>query len=79
MGEFDEIFYIVEELEEDSMVPKNVKEALTIMISHLKTDEELSTKINRALCELEEITDGKELNSDVRIRLLNIATILETL
>ena len=66
------------ELADDNTVPKNVKAKIATVIETLKSDEgDLSMKINKALSELDEISDDTNLQSYTRTQVWNIASMLE--
>lgn len=70
----------IEEMKEEKELPKNIKTKLEEIISILKTDgQELSLKIDRALGELEELSDDVNIPSDVRMDLFNLSSLLENI
>ena len=71
--------YALQELQEDVTVPKNIKLKLEEIVTVLKSDEELSIKVNKALNELDEISDDANIHPHTRTQIWNIASILETL
>ena len=75
--EVKEIIEILEELQSDSSVPKNVKEKIEITINALKEDNELKLCVNKALHELDEIADDPNLESYARSQIWNVVSLLE--
>lgn len=73
------IMEALEELFNDSTVPRNVKSKVEEVITCLKGKdaEEMSIKINKALSVLDEISDDTNLQSYTRTQVWNIASMLE--
>jgi len=69
----------LEDIGEDLTVPKNVRSKVQEIIKILNSDIELSLKINKALHELDEISNDMNLNSYARTQIWNIASSLEKL
>ena len=65
------------ELEEETNIPKNIKIKIQKIIQILKDDTELPIKINKALNELDEISNDPNLEQFTRTQIWNIASILE--
>jgi len=57
MEEIESVIEILQELQEDGSVPKNIKEKIDITIKALEEKSEISIRVNKALHELEEISD----------------------
>ena len=73
-----EIIEILEELEEDMTVPRNVKDKIKTTIEILKEKtEDLKISINKALHELDEIADDANLQPYTRTQIWNIVSLLE--
>ncbi len=66
------------ELCTDSTVPKNVKVKIENIIAWLSKDEEISILVNRALNELDEISDSNNIEPYTRTQLWNIVSLLES-
>lgn len=77
--EIEEIIEIVEDICNDSGVPKNVKSKLQSTIVALKEDIEVSIRINKALHELDEISDDTNLQAYTRTQIWNVVSLLEKL
>jgi len=73
----DETIEKLEELEKDVNIPKNIKIKIEGIIDILKEDTELSIKINKALNELDEISNDSNLEPYTRTQIWNIVSILE--
>lgn len=75
--QLNNILEVLEELNEESIVPKNVKNKISEVIEILKEESDMSLKINRALQELEEISDDSNLQPFTRTQIWNITSMLE--
>jgi len=72
------VIALLREVEEDSCVPKNVKNKISITIKDLETSkEETPIKISRALHALEELTEDSNMQADTRTQIFNIVSTLE--
>ncbi len=69
----------LEELRTDNTVPKNIKQKIAGIIESLKDGKELSMKINRALNELDEISDNNNIQPYTRTQIWNVVSLLESL
>ena len=67
------------ELKEDSMTPKNLKEKLQSVIDVLQCKEESSIRINKALDILDNISNENNIQSYTRTQLWNIVSMLESI
>jgi len=65
------------ELEEDITIPRNIKKTIQEIIHALNDDSKISIKVNKALDELEKITDDVNIQSYTRTQLWNIISLLE--
>ena len=80
MAEDERIQNIIEALEElssDGSVPRNIKSKVEIIISALKEENEISIRVNKALSELDDISDDTNIQSYTRTQIWNIASMLE--
>jgi len=73
----DETNERLQELKEDSNIPKNIKIKIENIIKILKEDKESSIKTNKALSELDEISNDPNLEAYIRTQIWNIVSILE--
>lgn len=67
----------LEELQEDSETPKNLKTKIESTISLLQMDGESSMKASQALSHLEEATEDSNMQPFTRSQLFNIVSLLE--
>lgn len=75
--EISEIIAILEEIANDTSVPKNVKDKVAIVIKILKNEGDLKVNVNKALNELDEVADDPNLESYTRSLVWNIVSMLE--
>lgn len=73
----NDIIEVLVELESDGTVPRNVKQKLNTIMLVLRESTDLSIRIDRALQELEEITDDSNLQPHIRTQLWNVVSMLE--
>ncbi|MFH0798069.1 MAG: UPF0147 family protein [Candidatus Woesearchaeota archaeon] len=78
----DKLHNIIEALQDlvsDSTVPRNIKSKVEGVISILKDENERDTniRINKALGELDEISDDTNIQAYTRTQIWNIASMLE--
>ncbi len=66
------------ELAADTQIPKNIKLRIGKTIRTLEQNSELSIRVSRALCELEEIVDDANMQPFTRTQIFNIVSMLET-
>lgn len=65
------------ELQEDNVVPKNVKAKLKEILKTLQSNCELEIKVNKALDELDQIANDSNLQAYTRTQIWNVASLLE--
>lgn len=70
---------LLEELQADSTVPRNVKNKLDFCANALQEDTEVSLKVDKVKQALEQISDDTNLESYTRTQLWNLASLLEKL
>jgi uncharacterized protein (UPF0147 family) len=73
------IIETIEALENDALVPKNLKAKLQKTIDILREGCEASIKVNKALNELDEIPDYTNIEPHVRTQIWNIVSLLEAI
>lgn len=80
MNNLQEVIRILKELQEDHTVSKNVKAKVCEMQKELEgcKEGELSLKVNKILCELEELSNDVNLPVFVRTQIWNLTSMLET-
>jgi len=80
MDEIKQIIEAIAELQGDNSVPKNIKAKLQNVAAILKGDsEDTAVKVNKALDELEEISDDANIQSYTRTQIWNIVSLLESI
>ncbi|MBC8495403.1 UPF0147 family protein [archaeon] len=77
--EVEEVIDALNELGEDSSVPKNVKRKISEMINNLKSDKDLSLKVNKSLSDLDDISNDVNIPTFVRTQIWGVASMLEKL
>ncbi len=70
---------LLEELQEDSTVPRNVKDSLQFCSAALQEEGEVSLKVDKVRHALEAISDDSNLQSYTRTQIWNISSLLEKL
>ena len=76
----NEILDSLEEIKDDSTVPRNVRTKMEDMISTLSDDSvEISLRVDKVQQELEEISSDSNLQSFTRTQLWSVVSLLETL
>ena len=76
-NKLDSVCLRINELEEDSGIPKNVKDKLEEIKKILGSSEELSVKVHKALHELDEISADINLQPYTRTLIWNISSEME--
>ncbi len=74
---FTQVLEAIQELREDVTVPKNIKTKLYSITEILNNGEDMSMKVNKALHELDDISDDVNIEPYTRPRIWNIASLLE--
>lgn len=77
MDKITGVIEAINELLDDNSLPKNVREKLLNIVHHLKQSDELSLKIDRALHDLEGISEDSNLQTYTRTQVWNIVSLLE--
>ena len=77
--QLSEVIEYVAELEQDSNVPRNIKNKLTEIVKLLKSSEntDLSLTINKLLSDLDEISGDANLDQFTRQQIWSISSMLE--
>lgn len=75
--DIDNIIATLNELEEDTSVPRNVRSKLQGITKNLKESVEVPIKISKALNDLDEIADDINLQAYARTQIWNIVSALE--
>lgn len=81
MDEFDQVIGLLEELQEDTSVSKNVKLKINGMKQELEETpkENLSLTVNKILSDLEDLSSDVNIPMYVRTQVWSITSLLETL
>jgi uncharacterized protein (UPF0147 family) len=81
MDKVKEILDLIAEMQEDSTVPKNIKQKVSEMAEELKNcpEEELTLKVNRILSTLEELSNDTNIPTFVRTQIWNLTSLLEAI
>lgn len=69
--------FALQELEQDSTTPKNVKLKICSTLKILNDTGETSIKASKALHELEELAEDVNVQSYTRTQLFNVVSLLE--
>jgi len=75
----NQIVKAIDEIIEDYTVPKNVKRNLENAKNALLTEDEVSIRVNKALNELDELSEDTNMQSYTRTQVWNIVSMLETI
>ncbi|MCP3682912.1 MAG: hypothetical protein GY861_09500 [bacterium] len=74
----ENVMEALKELEEDSTVPRNIKDKIKNTIESMENKElDVSMRIDKALQKLDEISDDTNLQSYTRTQIWNIVSLLE--
>ncbi|MBD3318685.1 hypothetical protein GF342_02130 [Candidatus Woesearchaeota archaeon] len=77
MAKLEQAIDVLCDLADDPCVPRTVREHISRVIGILKSSVEMSLRISRALGELEELAEHEHVQSDTRMQLFSVATLLE--
>ncbi len=75
----ENIIEFINELNDDSTVPKNVKTKLGEVMSILKEDLDKSIKVDKVMHIFDELNDDSNIDSFTRTQLWNVVSMLESL
>jgi len=73
----DSVEPMLNELKDDTTVPKNVRLKIEKVVQVLHGEKEMSIKVSKALNEMEEIADDVNLQSYTRTQVWNVVSALE--
>ena len=73
-----DILEYLDELKEDNTVSKNVREKINQILSILNEDKDISLRINKAMQNLDDISEDISLPSYTRTQIWNIVRMLES-
>ena len=74
----DEIIEAVKEVLDDSGLPKATRTKLEEIVTILEAPGDVRLRVNKAICELEDLSYNTTLPAFIRTQLWNIASMLET-
>lgn len=74
-----DIINMLEEIQNDNTVPKNVKVKIQESVDALNEEKELSLKVDKALHVLDELSNDTNMQPYTRTQLWNVVSMLEML
>ena len=77
ISEIDAVINSLNEIQEDTTVPRNVRAKIEAVINTLKEDTALPIKVNKALNGLDELANDINLQAYTRTQIWNIMSVLE--
>ncbi|MCC7552404.1 UPF0147 family protein [Candidatus Micrarchaeota archaeon] len=75
----NDIIDIMDEIEEDTSIPKNIRKTITDAKKRLKTNEDATLKIGAVVYSLEEIAEDINIPSHARTQIWTILSALESM
>lgn len=76
----EEVFEMISKIENETTVPKNIKIKMQNIVTDLQEQgKELDFRINKALQELDEISEDINLPDYIRTQIWSIVSILESI
>jgi len=79
MNDIGEVVQLLNQIEVDNTVPKNVRTKICSMRIMFETDEiDIHIKIDKSLQELDEISDDPNIPSFIRTQIWSIVSLLES-
>ena len=75
--ELEQVIEALEELKEDTTIPRNIRLRIEEIIQYLKDGSDISIKINKAFNELDEIANESNIPSYTRTQIWSIVSLLE--
>jgi uncharacterized protein len=79
MASVEDIILLIEEVVEDSSVPKNIRKALSDAKERLRTDDEQVVKVSAAIYSLESVAEDVNMPPHARMQIWSIMSELESL
>ncbi|MBN2422642.1 UPF0147 family protein [Candidatus Woesearchaeota archaeon] len=73
------VIIVLSELKEDTTVPRNIKNKLDVILGILNEKGDLFLRINKALNELDEISNDNNIQPYTRTQIWNIVSMLESI
>lgn len=78
MNQFLEVLSLINQIEEDPAIPRNLKVKIKSLTILLKDPSDNLIKINKSLQLLEEISEDPNISSFIRTQIFNISSLLES-
>ena len=76
----EDVFNMISKIEEDNTVPKNIKIKIQNITIDLKEEKkEIDVRINRALQDLDEISEDNNIPDYIRTQIWSIVSLLESI
>lgn len=79
ISELDSVISSLNEIKEDTTVPRNVRTKIENIVNTLKEETQLPIKVNKALNELDSIASDVNLQPYTRTQLMYVTSALEKL
>lgn len=79
MSSVEEIISLMDEVLEDSSVPKNIRKAVGDAKQRLQSDDDLVVKVSSAIYSIESITEDVNMPPHARMQIWSIISELEAL
>jgi uncharacterized protein len=76
---FEEILDFLEELKDDNTIPRNIKGKIENIIEILNSDADYNISKDKALNELEDISNDNNLQSFTRTQIWSVISMLENI
>lgn len=77
--DFEEIIEIMDQMVEDTSIPRNIRKTITETKERLQTDEDPTVKIGAVVYALEEIAEDINIPSHARTQIWTILSALESM
>ncbi len=80
MADIKEVVELIEEMSEDTSIPRNVRAVIDRVKSLLNDDsKEIQVKVDTAMQEIEEVSLDPNMSSHARTQIWNLTSLLEEL
>ena len=77
MSEFAQVIEALEQLKEESAVPRNVRMKIETSIHALQEQGVVSLRASKALHELEDVAEDNNMQPHIRTQIFNVVSLLE--
>ena len=78
-SKINEVVQMLENLNNDNAIPKNIRKALTDACARLKGPEEITVKVSAAVYLIESISDDINMPAHARTQIWGVISALESL